>query len=289
VGRPRWFVALVRRAYPGRFLAARLTRVPLLGRAIERLLLEGDRLVYLPRDGVVAVGKDGVVAVGEKGAIPVGEQVDLPGSLVLPSQVVEHFIEEAGTLWIMNTCLCRESTGCQDYPIDVGCLFLGEAAAGINPHLGRPVSKAEARAHVQRARDAGLVHLVGRNKLDTVWLGVRPGQRLLTICHCCPCCCLYGILPHMAPHMAAAVTAMPGVRVHVTERCTGCGLCAEGVCFVEAIDLVDGRAEIGAGCRGCGRCVEVCPVGAIELSIEDDAYVAETIAGISALVDVGND
>jgi len=282
VSRPRWFVALVRRAYPGRFLAARLTRLPLLGRAIERLLLDGDRLVYLPRDSVVVVGKDGVV--------PVGEPVELPGSLALPSQVVEHYIEEAGTLWIMNNCLCRESCDCQDYPIDLGCLFLGEAAAGINPHLGRPVTKAEARAHVQRAREAGLVHLVGRNKLDTVWLGVRPGQRLLTICHCCPCCCLYGILPHMASHMAAAVTAMPGVQVRVGDGCAGCGLCAEGVCFVDAIRLVreEGgiRAEIGPGCRGCGRCVEVCPVGAIELSIEDDTYVADTIASLSALVDV---
>jgi len=299
VSRPRWFVALLRRAYPGRFLVARLTRVPVLGRTIERLLLDGDRLVYLPRDGVIAAGKDGVIAVGEDGAIavgkdgvvPVGEQVEQPGSLVLPSRVLDHFIEEAGTLWIMNTCLCRESTGCQEYPIDLGCLFLGEAAAGINPHLGRPVSKAEARAHVLRARDAGLVPLVGRNKLDTVWLGVRPGQRLLTICHCCPCCCLYGILPHMAPHMAAAVTAMPGVEVRVTDRCTGCGLCAEGICFVDAIRLVHegvgGRAEIGDACRGCGRCVEVCPVGAIELTIRDEGYVDEVIAGLSAVVDVG--
>lgn len=276
MSRPRWFVALLRRAYPGRFLVARLTRVPVLGRAIERLVLDGDRLVYLPRDGVV----------------PVGEDVEQPGSLVLPSQVVDHFIEEAGTLWIMNTCLCRESSHCQDYPIDLGCLFLGQAAAGINPSLGRPVSKAEARDHVQRAREAGLVHLVGRNKLDTVWLGVRPGQRLLTVCHCCPCCCLYGILPQLAPHMAAAVTAMPGVQVRVTDRCTGCGLCQEA-CFVDAIQLAPdgagGRVEIGEGCRGCGRCVEVCPVGALELAIEDEGYVADTIAGLSAVVNVRKD
>ena len=270
MSRPRWFVALFRMAYPGRFLAARLTRLPLLGSTIERLFLHGDHLVYLPRDNVV----------------PVGEKVEVGGSLVVPSRVLEHFIEEAGSHWIMNTCICRQSCDCRDYPIDLGCLFLGEAAEGINPKLGRRASKQEALAHAQRARDAGLVHLVGRNKLDTVWLGVGPGQRLLTVCHCCPCCCLYGILPHMAPHLAANVSAMPGVEVRVTDRCTGCGLCAEGVCFVDAIEMVDGRAEIGDGCRGCGRCVEVCPQQAIQLTIRDAHYVEATIAGLSAVVDV---
>jgi ferredoxin len=264
-------VALLRGVFPSRFLAARLTRLPLVGSVVERLLLHGDQLVYLPDDRVV----------------PVDEEVELAGSLVLPSQVVEHFIEQADTHWIMNTCICRESAGCKDYPIDVGCLFLGEAAAGLNPKLGRPVSKDEARAHVRRARDAGLVHLVGRNKIDTVWLGVGPGQQLLTICHCCPCCCLWGILPYMAPHLSAHVAAMPGVEVRVTETCTGCGQCVEGVCFVDAIHLVEGRAEIGDGCRGCGRCVEACPQQAIELVIHDEQYVARTITGLAAAVDVG--
>ena len=271
MSRPLWAVALLKRVYPSRFLAARLTRLPVVGRAVHRLLLHGDHLVYLPLDNL----------------IPVNEEVEMAGSVVLPSQVLEHFIEQAGTLWIMNRCICRDSTGCQDYPLDVGCLFLGEAAAGINPALGRPVSKDEARAHVQRAREAGLVHLVGRNKLDTVWLGVGPGKRLLTVCHCCPCCCLWGILPHMAPDLSANVVAMPGVEVRVNEGCTGCGLCVEGVCFVEAIRMAEGRAEIGDGCRGCGRCVEACPQQAIQLVVHDRQYVSRTITDLSAAVDVG--
>jgi formate hydrogenlyase subunit 6/NADH:ubiquinone oxidoreductase subunit I len=186
----------------------------------------------------------------------------------------------------MDNCLCRQSEGCEDYPIDLGCLFLGEATKEINPRLGRKVTQEEARAHVQRCREAGLVHLIGRNKLDTVWMGVGPGEKLMTICHCCPCCCLYGVLPHMAEHLQAKISRMPGVQVAVSEQCVGCGSCAEDVCFVDAIHLVEGRAQISASCVGCGRCVEHCPTGAIEITVEDAQFVEDTVDRIAPLVDL---
>jgi Pyruvate/2-oxoacid:ferredoxin oxidoreductase delta subunit len=270
MSRPTWFVRAIKAAFPGRFLAARATRLPILGQLVDRWLFEGDCLFYLPQDRV----------------IPINEPIGLPDEMVLPSQMVEHFINEASTHWIMNTCICRDANGCQDYPIDLGCLFLGSAAAGINPRLGRRVTREEALIHVQRCREAGLVHLIGRNKLDTVWLGVGPGERLLTICNCCPCCCLWSILPQLAPQIGDKVTRMPGVRVAVSDRCEGCGLCTDGVCFAGAIHLVDGRAVITDACRGCGRCVDICPQGAIEITIEDGQFVAESIACLTPLVDV---
>jgi len=270
MGRPVWFVGLIRKAYPQRFLAARATRLPLVGRMADRWLFEGDDLVYLPQDQVIQVN----------------ESVDMVRQEVVPSQVVDHFIEEANNHWIMNTCLCRESEGCEDYPIDLGCLFLGEAAAKINPRLGRRVTKEEALEHVRRCREAGLVHLIGRNKLDTVWLGVGPGRKLLTICNCCPCCCLWRVLPDLTPGIGAKIHRMPGVTVTVSERCVGCGTCTEDVCFVDAIHLVDGRAVISDACRGCGRCVDVCPQGAIEMAVDDEQVVEELIARISSSVDV---
>jgi len=131
------------------------------------------------------------------------------------------------------------------------------------------------------------VHLVGRNKLDTVWLGVGPGAKLFTICNCCPCCCLWKILPELTPRIGHKITRLPGVEVKVTERCRGCGTCSDGVCFVDAISLVDGRAHIDGTCRGCGRCVEACPNKAIELTIEEGSYVQEAICRLSQRVDVG--
>ena len=117
MSRPRWVVQLIKLAFPGRFLAARATRVPGLGQMMDRWLFEGDHLFYLPQDHLIQVD----------------EAVEVLGEMVLPSQVVEHFIEQAGVHWIMNACICRDANGCEDYPRELGCLFLGEAAAGINP------------------------------------------------------------------------------------------------------------------------------------------------------------
>jgi len=76
----------------------------------------------------------------------------------------------------MDWCICRKSTKCEDYPIELGCLFLGEATLKIDPRLGHRATKQEALEHVQKCRDAGLVHLIGRNKLDSVWLNAQPGN-----------------------------------------------------------------------------------------------------------------
>jgi ferredoxin len=269
VSRPRWFVQMIKLAFPSRFLAARATKLPVLGSLMDRWFFEGDRLIYLPKDQVIQID----------------ESIELPGEMVLPSQVVEHFIRESSTRWIMDACICRDGSQCQDYPIDLGCLFLGEAAAGIDPRLGRSVTREEALAHVRVCREAGLVHMVGRNKLDTVWLGVGPGDKLLTICNCCPCCCLWGMLPYLTPRIGAKVTRMPGVTVEASSLCAGCGACME-VCFADAIQLLDGQAVVGDACRGCGRCVEVCPQGAIELSIAHGHFVEESVRRIAPLVDL---
>jgi hypothetical protein len=268
---PLWVVKIIKKTFPGLFTVAKLTKAPGIGRAIEYALFEGDDIMYLPRDRVVRIGR----------------AVEGEGDMVLPSQVVEHFIDAATHHWIMDTCICREANGCKDYPIGLGCLFMGDAAMRINPGLGRPVSRQEARDHVSRCREAGLVHLIGRNKLDTVWLGVGPGERLLTVCNCCPCCCLWRAIPHLRKDISGKITRMPGVRVEVSGDCVGCGECAEPeVCFVRAVSMEDGLARISDECRGCGRCVTVCPNHAIELHVDDDGFVTRAIERISARVDV---
>jgi ferredoxin len=296
VSRPLWLVELLKRVYPARFLVAQSTRIPLLGKVVGRFFFRGDNMVYLPRDGAVrrllsGNGSHGAAAQGRGRTVDVQREIRVPEDVVLPSKVLDYFIEQASDLWIMDACLCRQSEGCKDFPIDLGCLFMGRAVSQINPSLGRRVMRQEARAHVRRAREAGLVHLIGRNKLDSMWLGAGPGHQLLTVCNCCPCCCLFGVLPHLDKPLRSKITRMPGVQVTVTDRCVGCGACASGICFVDAIQMVTAtgralRAQIREDCVGCGRCVDVCPEQAIEISGLDGEFVQRAIARLSPSIDV---
>ncbi len=273
MGAPLWMVQLLKKTFPNRRFIALATKVPIIGRIVDKLLFEGDHVIYLPKDNVVE--------------IKIGEQLERPTETALPSQIVHEFIEKAKYPWIMNFCICRDSSTCKDYPIDYGCLFMGEAVLDINPHLGRVVSKEEAHEYVRKCREAGLVHLIGRNKLDAMWLNVKPGEKLLTICNCCPCCCLWKILPDLKPEIGRKITKMDGVNVEVTDACVGCGTCTQDdVCFVNAIQLINGRAVISSECRGCGRCVEVCPERAIALTVDNKSYVEDSVESIDSVIDV---
>lgn len=269
--RPLWFIGLLKKNFRHRFLLARMSRLPVLGAIMDRMLFEGDDLVYLPKDRVIQIKID--------------QQIEPPINTVLPSQIVHSFIDQAGVHWVMDFCICRESNKCSDYPRELGCLFMGEAAKKIDPRLGRLVTREEAHDHVRRAREAGLVHLIGRNKLDAVWLDTGPGERLLTVCNCCPCCCLWRMLSNLDRVIGSKVTKMEGVEVRVTPDCVGCGACQQ-VCFVDAIWMKDGKARIGDECRGRGRCVEACPNQAINITVPDLAAIDTTIKRIEDAVDV---
>jgi ferredoxin len=238
---------------------------------MDWMLFKGDELFYLPKDKVIQVG--------------VNKSIDVPVNVTLPSQIVHSFIDQSEIHRIMDFCICRVSNECQDYPSDLGCLFMVEAALRIDPRLSHVATREQAHEHIRKAGEAGLIHLIGRNKLDTVWLDVGPSEKLLTVCNCCQCCCLWKMLPDLAPTIGSRVTKMEGVEVEVTQDCIGCGTCQES-CFVDAIKIKNGKAQIGEACRGCGRCVESCPNNAIKITIPDPSSIANTIKRIENVVDI---
>ncbi|NMC58193.1 MAG: 4Fe-4S binding protein [Candidatus Methanofastidiosa archaeon] len=262
-------VKILTKLFPYRFFFARFTKIPVIGNIVDKIYFENDRIYYLPLDKV----------------IDINHSIYQDDSIFLPSKVVDYFIEKSEHRFIMNFCICRVSKDCKNYPKDYGCLFLGESTLNIDPKLGRQVTKKEAKEYINKCRQAGLVHLIGRNKLDSVWLKAKPAEKLLTICNCCECCCLWMMLPNLSRAINSKVTKIPGLDIKVTSRCTGCRECIDH-CFIHAISINNGKAEINSSdCRGCGRCVEVCRFDAIELTMSNKS-LEESINSISSSVDL---
>ncbi len=218
--------------------------------------------------------------------IPISSQIEVPEGTALPSAVIEHFIEKASHHVILYKCPCRTVRECNDFPRDFGCTFMGEGAREIDPEVGRHVSKEEALAHFRQACEMGLVSVVGKFKGDALALGVKEHRRLMTLCHCCPCCCISNGIHYAAPEFRRSIVKLEGVKVEVTEECIGCGSCVEA-CIFRQISLKDKRAVVGEECKGCGRCAMVCKKNAIRITVDNPDYIQECMERISALCEVG--
>jgi NAD-dependent dihydropyrimidine dehydrogenase PreA subunit len=243
MGRPVWQIKIITLFWPIRHFLARMVTWPVLGRWMK-LTFKGDRAHYLP----------------------VQVEVKPPGSVVLPSQVVENLIRESSFRFILHQCLCRSLEPCRHFSPEIGCLFLGEGAREIEPALGREASVEEALAHHRKALDSGLIPMAGKLRWDSLWLGVKQADQLLTICHCCDCCCYFKLYRFLPPEAARGLQKMEGLEVQVQDACDGCGICVER-CFIQAMQLRNGKAIVGENCRGCGRCALVCPQKAVKISL----------------------
>ncbi len=278
-------VLIIRSTFNTRFLMARVCRkIPPLARVVDMLFFEGDDIQVLPRDSTIHLDEINSTSTAD---LEINAEIDPPVNTLLPSEVLRVMIEKSRYHFIMDSCICRASNDCQDYPQDLGCLFLGKGAYRISHKLGRRVSASEALKHVKKSQEAGLVHIIGRNKIDSVWLNTGPKEELLSICHCCPCCCLWKMAPELPEDIGKGFIPMMGVELVFEEHlCMGCGKCAKGVCFVDAIHLENGQACLDLNkCRCCGRCAEVCSTGALTIKMSDNS-IKEAISRVEGLVDV---
>ena len=219
--------------------------------------------------------------------IPVYEGIQVDPGTALPITIAEQFIREASHRVLLSYCPCRRAMRCEAYEVNLGCIFLGEGAREITaPEVGIPVGIEQGLNHLHRAVDAGLVPVVGKVKFDAAYLGVKAHHRLMTLCLCCPCCCLAGGI-HVAPRdVRDVMVKLEGVEVRTTVHCRGCGTCVEA-CIFHQIKLVRGRAVIGEECKGCGRCARSCPNGAIEIRVENPEYDRQCVRRIASYVHIG--
>ncbi len=275
-------IQIVKTTFNLRFFMARTCqKFPPLAWAANKLFFEGDDMIVLPRDSTVAKDNLNIAEISLDTEIPVSKDT------VLPSQILKEIIKKSNTHVIMDSCLCRVSNDCTDYSHDLGCLFMGPGAKKISSKLGKTVTAEEAINHVEKCQKAGLVHIIGRNKLDSVWLNTGSKEELLTICNCCPCCCLWKMTPDLPEKMGRSIGPMIGVELKFQDdKCSGCGRCREDICFVNAIKLENKKAIIDREkCRICGRCAEICNNGALNVIMASDA-IERSIECVNELVDV---
>ena len=231
---------------------------------IDFTLFEDDEIVVIPN------------------TININAKIESEGSEFLPTEIIKEVIKRSDDIVIMNSCLCRTSNNCKDYPQDIGCIFLGPTAAKIPNHIGKKSTVEEALAQVDRADAAGLSHIIGRNKIDTVWMNVHPGKGLLTICHCCPCCCLWKVYPNLDDEISEKLEKLDGVSVELhDENCKKCKKCLDDICMFNAISFKNNKITIDRNiCKGCGLCVNTCKFNAITIN-----YTDETIDNVVNRID----
>ena len=276
---------LVKHTFHTRFFLSRLTRKSKIAKKIiDRLLFQDDEIFVLPNRNTVNKNKTSSTISAN---IEINQSFEKDDSEFVPSEIIKTVIKQASDIVIMNKCLCRSSNDCQDYPQDFGCIFIGPASRKIASKYGRRATVEEALEHVDLADSYGLSHVIGRNKIDTIWMNVGPKEQLLTICHCCTCCCLWKVLPDLDDDISNKVMRLEGVEVHtINDNCKMCKKClGDNVCFGGAISLVDDEIRIDQDkCVGCGHCIQVCNFDAIELTYTQKS-VDSVLNRIGELVD----
>lgn len=198
---------------------------------------------------------------------------DKSEKVVLPIDLIKESLKHIDYISGMDTCLCREANGCEDYPVDVACLFMGEPARTVVKNgLARELTYEEACARVDLAAKHGLMGQAVWIEVEQLLWGVRNDHmdQFLEICFCCPCCCIAMRLARNAtPKERHRFQPAGWTAVADRTKCTGCELCIKGEhgCPVEAISFgEDGKVQIDQEiCVGCGICKTRCPSDVIKI------------------------
>ena len=149
-------------------------------------------------------------------AIPINAEIAMPDSVALPSRILEEVLKRSSDIFVLDECICRGLLKCTNHPKDIGCIALGPAARRMHPSHGRFVTVDEGMAHVRRAAKAGLIASVAHVWIDPVAFWTVPFSRLMFICFCDDCCCLYRThMKHRGPNLDRAYKGLPGISVSV--------------------------------------------------------------------------
>jgi Pyruvate/2-oxoacid:ferredoxin oxidoreductase delta subunit len=256
-------------AYRAVGMGLKLSRLPLVGTLINRLATKKRlKAITIPADPVA-----GVVT------IPVGAAVK-SNPAVLPFDAAKRLIEASSYIAVTNVCMCREAHGCKEYPVGLGCLFLGQGARKMSLH-GRvhPISKDNALAHIERARSLGLITNVIWSTTELHALGADPASTV-ELCSCCPCCCLAFKTKGASRAFIDGIAGFGISKVLDPEDCTRCTNCVHACPFgAISVTMQEGPYVDPDRCKGCGRCETVCKPRVLKIFPVEPAEHATPLPG----------
>ena len=196
--------------------------------------------------------------------LPINEAVPSEGK-VLDHISLRKIIKDAKLVTTVP-CPCRmqaDTAGKRPADCPAGdkafCMQTGKMArAVVNRGIATVLTTEEALLRIDEAAAAGLVH----NVTDFVDDYETASEIGMSICNCCPCCCILIYSVRIGfPEILGKSGFQPVLN---QDDCTGCGVC-EDRCPFGAISM-NGVAQIDLEkCLGCGNCVAVCPVEAVSM------------------------
>jgi ferredoxin len=198
--------------------------------------------------------------------VPVGETVEVPFGNALPVQILDDLVRMASRRFVLEACYCRTAFKCTEHPRDIGCIFLGDAVEEINPELGREVDVQSALEHISRATAENLSFCIVHSSWDATMLGIKNYARMLAICFCCDCCCVFRTDMRKGPTAYRdRIIRLPGLEMMAVGDCTGCEKCARA-CFLGAVTVGPEGPVFADFCKGCGACAAACPESNIRVT-----------------------
>lgn len=221
---------------------------------------EDIQLLFEYRDTFMEKGWYGTPTTQHR-VIPISTSLN-PDLEIMSYDRAEEIIRAQSKIALI-TCICRKESramgkGCDHLP--EACLAFGTGAYFyLQTGRGREISQEEALDVLRRGMEEGLVIQPGN------------GQKIWSICLCCPCCCalLKALRAMEKPGRVAHSSFFAGV---LDADCTACGICAEK-CPMGAITIQDTARIDRERCIGCGVCVGTCAWNALELKPKPEPYV----------------
>lgn len=189
---------------------------------------------------------------------------------ILDFEKATHYIETAEHMGI-SMCYCRHKMDHMGQACDAPmdiCMTFGHVANSL-------INSGNAR-RVDKIEGMELLHQAYENNLVQCSENLQKG--LSFICNCCGCCCEALLAQKRFGNLHPVETTRFLATIN-QETCRDCGKCID-VCPIDAIDSVDGKAVINEDlCLGCGVCLRNCHFDAMAF-VERDVKIITPVNSV---------